>query len=226
MSKKENGRRITDLATLNVIKEVIGGRLSLRVYEAQSKANMEGFTFNAVPYEWMDVERRPIKGTDYGYVGDVKKVYSRPVGRILRTTNFLAMPCLASTNDGQTLNINADTIATELAIGAGANKLIFLSNIDGVQIDDKTAFLITAEEIPGLIKKGVVTGGMQVKMENCLRALEGGVRRIHLINGLRKDALEKEIFESVGPGTMLMLDEERENYLNEVEIQKAIGGKK
>lgn len=220
---KEAGRRITDLPTLNVIKEVIGGRLSLRVYEALSKANMEGFTFNAVPYEWMDVEPRAKKPIDFGYVGDVKKVYSRPIGRMFRSTNFMAMPCLASTNDGQTLNINADTIATELAIGAGANKLIFLSNIDGVQVNDKTAFLITADEIPDLIKKGVVTGGMQVKMENCLRALAGGVRRIHLINGLRENALEKEIFEAVGPGTMLMLDEERESYLNEVEIQKAIG---
>jgi len=223
--KKEAGRRITDMATLNVIKEVIGGRLALRVYKAQSRANMEGFTFNAVPYEWMDVEKRPKKGTDFGYVGDVKRVYSRPIGRMFRSTNFMAMPCLASTNDGQTLNINADTIATELAIGAGANKLVFLSNIDGVMVDEKTAFLITAEEIPGLIKKGVVTGGMQVKMENCMRALEGGVRRIHLINGLRTNALEKEIFEAVGPGTMLMLDEERESYLNEIEIQKAIGGK-
>ncbi|MCD8497103.1 MAG: acetylglutamate kinase [Alphaproteobacteria bacterium] len=222
--QKQGGRRITDLPTLNVIKEVIGGRLSLRVYEAMANNGLEGFTFNAVPYEWMDVERRPKKDVDYGYVGDVKKVYSRPIGRMFRSSNFIAMPCLAATNDGQTLNINADTIATELAIGAGANKLVFLSNIDGVQIDGKTAFLITAEEIPGLIEKGVVTEGMKVKMENCLRALEGGVRRIHLINGLRENALEKEIFEAVGPGTMLMLDEERESYLNEIEIQKAIGG--
>lgn len=221
--QKEGGRRITDADTIAVMKEVIGGALSLKVYEAMAKHALEGFSFNAVPYGWMDVRPRPKKPVDFGFVGDVQGVRQRPVARMFRSTNFVAMPCLAAADDGIVHNINADTIATELAIGAHASKLIFLSNVDGVQIDGETAFLITAEEIPALIDNGTVTGGMQVKMENCKRALEAGVERIHLINGLRENALEKEIFETVGPGTMLMLAEKREAYLNEVEIQKAIG---
>ncbi|MGB3213926.1 MAG: hypothetical protein WBC26_04065, partial [Alphaproteobacteria bacterium] len=73
---------------------------------------------------------------------------------------------------------------------------------------------------------GTATGGMKVKLENCLRALEGGVKRIHLINGLREDALYKEIYESVSPGTMVLPEEERQNYLNEVEVQKLIEARK
>jgi len=98
-----------------------------------------------------------------------------------------------------------------------------LSNVDGVLIDGKTAFMLTDEDIPALIEKGVVTDGMRVKMENCVRALHEGVKRIHLINGLRPNALEKEIFEAVGPGTMLISEDEKLKYLNEVEVQKAIG---
>jgi len=109
--------------------------------------------------------------------------------------------------------------------GLKADKLIFMSNVDGVKVDGDTAMMITTGEIPALIKDGIVTDGMRVKMENCADALAAGVKRIHLINGLRENALRKEIFESVGPGTMILPENERENYMNEVEVQKAIEGK-
>ena len=124
--------------------------------------------------------------------------------------------------DGQICNINADTVATELAIGMKAHKLIFLSDVDGVMVNGKVAEFLTMKDIPVLVKKGVVTGGMRVKLDNCAAALKSGVRRIHLINGLRKDALKKEIYEPVGPGTMLILDEEREIYTREIAVQWAL----
>ena len=83
--------------------------------------------------------------------------------------------------------------------------------------------MITDEDIPALIANGTVTDGMKVKMENCVRALHNGVKRIHLINGMRDNALEKEIFEAVGPGTMMITEDEKLRYMNEVEVQKAIG---
>lgn len=222
---KHEGRRITDATTMQVIREVIGGDLALKVYEAMQHTYLEGLSFNAVPADWMDVKLRAKEPVDFGFVGDIKTVHSRPALRLLKITNFIACPCLAISEDGHLCNINADTIATQLAAGLGADKLIFMSNVDGVNIDGKTALMITAEEIPQLIADGIVTDGMQVKMENCLEALNAGVKRIHLINGLRENALYKEIFESVGPGTMLLREEEKESYMNEVEVQKAIGGK-
>lgn len=220
--KKVEGRRVTDAATLEVIQEVVGGTLSLNIASSMAKNNVEGISLNAIPHDWMKLELRSKKPVDYGLVGDVKSVESRPLGRLLRVTNFVACSCVGMTPEGQVLNINADTIATQMAIGAKANKLMFLSDVDGVKIGDKTADIITAGEIPDLIKKGIATGGMKVKLENCLAALEGGVRRIHLISGLREDALKKEIYESVGPGTMLFHESERQSYLNEVEAQKVI----
>ena len=220
--KKHEGRRITDEATLQTIKDVVGGTLSLNVSSAMAKNNVEGVCLNAIPSDWLRIERRPSKPVDFGFVGDVKGAESRPLKRLLRQTNFVATPCLGFTQEGQILNINADTIATEIAIAAKAEKLIFLSDVDGVLVKGKTAEIITAEEIPGLIKDGTATGGMKVKLENCLAALKGGVQRIHVISGLRQDALHKEIYESFGPGTMLFSESERSRYLNEVEAQKVI----
>lgn len=219
---KVEGRRVTDAATLEVIQEVVGGTLSLNISSSMAKNNVEGISLNAIPHDWMKLEPRPKKPIDYGFVGDVKSVESRPIARLLRTANFIACSCVGMTPEGQVLNINADTIATQLAIGTKAHKLMFLSDVDGVQVDGKTADIITAQEIPDLIRKGIATGGMKVKLENCLAALNGGVRRIHLISGLRPDALKKEIYESVGPGTMLFHESERAAYANEVEAQKVI----
>lgn len=225
---KHKGRRVTTAAALGIMKEVIGGNLSMKIYESMAKADLDGLSFGAVPADWMNVTLRPKKPVDFGFVGDIRDAYSRPVNRLFRTVDFIACPCLAWADDKQTLcNINADTIATEIAIVTKASKLIYLSDVDGVKLkSDETAFIITAEEIPGLIKDGTITGGMQVKMENCARALKAGVKRIHLINGLTKDALHKEIYESVGPGTMLITESERAHYMNEVDAQKVLEAKR
>jgi acetylglutamate kinase len=220
--KKHEGRRITDEPTLQTIKDIVGGTLSLNVASAMAKNNVDGICLNSIPSGWLSIERRSAKSVDFGFVGDVKSAESRPLKRLLRTTNFVATPCLGYTAEGQVLNINADTIATEIAIAAKAEKLIFLSDVDGVLVNGKAAEIITAEEISGLIKDGTATGGMKVKLENCLAALKGGVQRIHVISGLREDALKKEIYESFGPGTMLFNESERSRYLNEVEAQKVI----
>ncbi len=234
-TKREGGRRITDGATLQIIKELVGGDLSLKVTQSMFKNKLDGLTFNAVPADWLKVVKRPPTYTsplegggreggviDFGFVGDIEDVRTRPIQRLLRTADFIACPCLAVSVDGDILNINADTVATDIASALNADKLIFLSNVDGVKIKNETAFMVTTDDIPKLIADGTVTDGMKVKMENCLRALQAGVKRIHLINGLRENALYKEIYESVSPGTMVIHESDRQNYLNEIEVQKLI----
>ncbi len=220
--KKNEGRRITDELTLQTIKDIVGGTLSINVASAMARNNVEGICLNAIPHGWLKIERRPAKPIDYGFVGDIHGTEGRPLKRLLRQTNFVATPCLGFTDEGQVLNINADTIATEVAIGAKADKLIFLSDVDGVLVNGKAADIITTGEIPGMIKDGTATGGMKVKLENCHAALKGGVRRVHVISGLRADALKKEIYEPVGPGTMLFDESERQRYMNEVAAQKVL----
>lgn len=220
--RKHEGRRVTDAATLAVMHEVLGGRLSLRVHAAMTAAGIEGLSFNAVPPGWLDVALRPTEPVDFGLVGDVRAARGRAIHRAFRAAPCVACACLAATPEGQSVNINADTVATELAIGAGADKLLLLSNVDGVMVGGERAFVITDDEIPGLIESGQAHGGMRVKLENCARALEAGVARVHIINGTEPGALSREIFESVGPGTMVLKAAERDAYLREVEIHKTI----
>ena len=123
--KKHEGRRITDAATMQVIREAIGGDLSLSIYEAMQHNNVDGLSFNAVPSDWMNVELRPKKPVDFGFVGDIKAINPRSIMRKLKIVDFIASPCLSISNDGHLCNINADTVATQLAAGLKADKLIF-----------------------------------------------------------------------------------------------------
>ncbi|MCC6597658.1 MAG: acetylglutamate kinase [Alphaproteobacteria bacterium] len=224
--KKVEGRRVTDAAAMQIMRHVVAGDLSLSVASAMARVKLEGISLNAVPVDWMNVAMRSKKPVDYGYVGDVLSVHARPINRLFRFTNFVVCACLATAEDGTILNINADTVATQLAIGVQAHKLMFLSDVDGVIIHDKVAAIITDKQIDELIADGTATGGMRVKLENCKAALRAGVRRIHLLSGLREDALKKEIYESFGPGTMLFTESERKSYENELETQKLIEGRK
>jgi acetylglutamate kinase len=224
--QKHEGRRVTDQASMDLMAEIVGGRLSLAVTSSMARHDLHGLSFNAVPPKWMSVELRDKTPVDFGFVGDIHSVSKRAVERIFKSTDFAACACLATTKDGTLCNINADTIATQIAIATGASKLVFLSDVDGVSINDAVQSLMTAEEIPTHIKSGDVTGGMQVKLENCADALKLGVRRIHLINGFRDDALKHEIFEPEGPGTMLILDSERNSYMNEIQAQSVIEKKR
>ena len=220
---KIGGKRVTNAANMEIARHVLGGDLSLSVSAMMAKIKLDGLSFNCVPPSWMRVVIKPkTEGDDFA--GAVEDVYARPINRLFRSVNFVACTCLAQTGDGVTCNINADTIATQIAIGTQAHKLIFLSDVDGVKIGGRTAEIITAEQIDGYIADGTATGGMKVKLENCKAALDAGVRRIHLRSGLRQDALKKEIYEPVGPGTMLFKDSERQSYENEVQAHKLIAG--
>lgn len=223
--EKTGGKRITDAANMAIVKHVLGGDLSLKVTGAMAKVKLEGLSLNAVPADWMNVTLQPKTKEDV-FTGGIHSVQSRPINRLFRTVNFVACACIAMTDDGVACNINADTIATQLAIGTQAHKLIFLSDVDGVKIGTETAEIITDEQIEGYIANGTVTGGMLVKMQSCKDALDAGVRRIHLLSGLRKDALKREIYDSIGPGTMLFKESERQAYANEVEAHKLIESQK
>jgi acetylglutamate kinase len=220
--KKLNGRRVTDGPTLGAIKAVVGGFLSLNVLESMARCKLPGVALSAFPADWMRVTLRSKKPVNYGFVGDIKAVEGRPILQMFKAADFIASSCLGIMPDGQMCNINADTVAAQVAIALQAHKLIFLSDVEGVIVNGKTVNMLAAGEISKLIEKGVVSGGMRVKLENCLTALQAGVRRIHLISGLKKNALEREIHEPTGSGTMLIRESERENYLNEVQAQEII----
>ncbi|NQZ14890.1 MAG: hypothetical protein HRT94_08735, partial [Alphaproteobacteria bacterium] len=127
-------------------------------------------------------------------------------------TNLAVVPCLAFTEEGTALNINADNVAVKLAEETQANKLIFMTDIDGVMVNNEVQSVLTTCDVEQLIHERIVTDGMRVKLENCVEALRAGVRRIHILNGFKKDTLRNEIYTSDGTGTMIVRSKEKEIY--------------
>lgn len=220
--RKVNGRRITGPREMQIIKRVMAADLGFKVTSTMAELGLYGLALNATPPSWISVTPRPRDNEDdFGYDGTISAVDFDKIQRSFKGVPFIATPCLSATaKDG--ININADNVAVALAKGAKARKLIFLSDVDGVLVDGKTVPFLTDKDIPDLIEKGIATGGMQVKLENCIDALNNGVKRIHLLDGFRPHALRSEIYDSEGPATMIIPEKSKQAYLNEVAAQKAI----
>jgi acetylglutamate kinase len=220
--RKVEGRRITGSREMQLIKQVMTADLGYRVNASMAKLGLNGLVLGALPPSWVKVTPRPRDNLDdYGYDGTIDSVNEDVLRHAFDGMRFIATPCLSVTEkDG--ININADNVASALAIGCKARKLIFLSDVEGVLIDGKTAPYLTDEDIPKLIADGTVTGGMKVKLENCCDALNAGVRRIHLLDGFKPHALLREVYDSIGAATMILREEDRQSYLNEIETEKVI----
>ncbi len=220
--RKHEGRRITGVKEIKIVKQVLSADLGYKISSTMAALELNGLCLNGVPASWINITPRPRDNEDnFGYDGTISAVHGEHIRPLFDRANFIATPCLGITQKNG-VNINADNVAVALAEGCVARKLIFLSDVDGVLVDGKVAPFITDKEIPALIENGTVTGGMQVKLENCLHAMQNGVRRIHLLDGFRHNALTHEIYESEGPATMIIREQDREAYLSEIALEKAI----
>jgi acetylglutamate kinase len=216
---KIDGRRISSNEDIKIIKKVLAGDLGFKISETCVKLKLPSTVLNAIPPHWTNAKRRSKKDGITRFDGVLNSINKKNIWSHFSSTNLAIVPCLAFTKDGTALNINADNVAIELACETKANKLILMTDIDGVMVDKKVQFLLTVKDIEKLIKEKIVTDGMKVKLENCMNALKSGVRRVHILNGFKKDTLRDEIYTSRGIGTMIVRDKEKQNYLSK-ELQK------
>ncbi|NCC22867.1 MAG: acetylglutamate kinase [Alphaproteobacteria bacterium] len=219
-SRRENGIRLTAAPDMRIIQKVMAGDLGYRIATEMERRSLSGLTLSAIPPGWVNLSF-PKRAPEFqNFDAEITGIDNEAVKRVLSAAGFLACPCLA-TAGGHGVNINADNVAVALASGLPSRKLIFLSDVDGVLVNGETAPVLTDSDIHSLIADGTITGGMKVKMENCLHALQSGVRRIHLLNGFRENALLHEIYEPTGPGTLILREEDRERYARELEMDEA-----
>jgi acetylglutamate kinase len=166
----------------------------------------------------LQVNKKFSNGEDIGYVGEIKNVNPQVIHDLLEK-DFLPIICPIGTDDSyHSYNINADDAASAIAEAMNAEKLAFLSDIEGVYYDkDDPSTLIselTVAEAGGLIESGHVAGGMIPKLQNCITAIENGVNRVHILDGRIPHCLLLEIFTNKGIGTAILRNEE-EKYSNE-----------
>ena len=202
-----DGLRVTDPQTLEVVEMVLGGGINKELVRLVQQLGGRAVGLTGKD-GGLALARRLERTPDLGLVGEVTRVDRRVLDRLLPEFIPIVAP-LASADDGQTLNVNADTFAAALAVALGAEKLVLLTNVPGV-VDGSGQLVpsLTPDAARGLITSGAVKGGMIPKIENALAALEEGVRKVHIIDGRLEHALLLEIFTRGGVGTEFIPTEE------------------
>jgi acetylglutamate kinase len=155
-----------------------------------------------------DKQTGETRKVDFGNVGDVLDINSRLLKLLLDADYLPVVSSLGADENGQIFNINADTIASEIAIELGAEKLILLSDVNGIYLDasDETTKLsrVSVSEAEAMIEAGAATGGMIPKLQNLIQVIARGVRSAHVIGGSERNALLSEVFTDEGTGTMII----------------------
>ncbi len=221
------GRRVTTDEALTVVKMVYRGLLNTDLVSALRHHGVQAVGISGVDGDLVTAHRRPPvqvvddKGTermvDYGHVGDVDRVDPRILTTLLDHRFLPVVSSLAGDVEGQVFNVNADTVAEQLARGLQAQKLIFMTGAAGVLRDRNDASTLVTfadpDDLTELMQSGALAGGMKPKVEACIRAATGGVERTHIIDGRAPDALLLEVFTGAGTGTMIVGRKEKATYL-------------
>ena len=213
------GRRVTDDATLEMAKMVFAGKINTDILAALRNRGIEAVGLSGVDGNIVHAERRPPKQitnrqtgerseVDFGHVGDVVEINSRLLTVLLDHGYLPVISSLGADAEGTVFNINADTIAAEIAIRLQAEKLILLSDVDGIYLragePETKLSRLTAGEAEAMIKDGTATGGMIPKLQSIAALLKRGVHSAHILDGTKRNALLSEIFTDSGTGTMIV----------------------
>jgi len=213
-----NGRRVTDTETLEVAKMVFAGQINLDIVSALRGFGCETVGLSGVDGNIIHARRREIQKVlnqetgevetiDFGHVGDIVEINVRLLSLLLDNGYVPVISSLGADEQGNIYNINADTIAAEIAVHLQAEKLILLTDVDGILLDrddpSSRVSRLTVEEADRLVKDRVVSSGMLPKIAAIAHLIRRGVRSAHIINGSKRNALLHEVFTDEGAGTMI-----------------------
>jgi acetylglutamate kinase len=199
-----DGRRVTDDDTMEVVEMVLGGRLNREIVELLNRAGGRSIGLTGNDGSMLQVRRRVVDGRDLGRVGEVVGVDPGPIRAVSDAGYVPVVAPLGVDAGGVTYNVNADEAAGAIARALAAEKLILLTDVEGVKdAGGRLISRLTREEVRKLLAEGAIQGGMIPKVECCLDALAGGVDRTHIIDGRILHAVLLEVFTDVGVGTLI-----------------------
>ena len=210
-----NGLRVTDEETME-IAEMVLGRVNKSLVTMVEELGVKAVGISGKDGGLLKVKKKYADGKDIGYVGEITDVDPNILYDLMEK-DFLPIICPVGL-DGEfnTYNINADDAACAIARAVGANKLAFLTDIEGLYRDfeDKSSLIseIKVKEAKELIAGGTIGGGMLPKLSNCIDAIEAGVSRVHIIDGRIPHSILMEIFSDRGVGTAILGDTEEKYY--------------
>ena len=210
-----NGLRVTDEETME-IAEMVLGRVNKSLVSMVESLGVKAVGISGKDGGLLKVKKKYSDGKDIGYVGEISEVDPQILFDMMEK-DFLPIICPVGLDDEfNTYNINADDAACAVARAEGANKLAFLTDIEGLYRDfnDKSSLIseIKVSEAKELIAGGTIGGGMLPKLSNCIDAIEAGVSRVHIIDGRIPHSILMEIFSDRGVGTAILGDTEEKFY--------------
>lgn len=210
-----NGLRKTDEATME-IAEMVLGKVNKSLVQMVQSLGVNAIGISGKDGGLLKVNKKLSKGQDIGFVGEVKEVNPKILYDLLEK-DFLPIVCpVGMDDDFNTYNINADDAACAIARAVKAEKLAFLTDIEGVYKDPEKKETLISElpvaEAKTLIQEGFIGGGMLPKLNNCIDAIENGVSRVHILDGRIAHCLLLEIFTNKGIGTAILGDKETKFY--------------
>ncbi|MBO4775041.1 MAG: acetylglutamate kinase [Lachnospiraceae bacterium] len=208
-----NGLRVTDAETME-IAEMVLNKVNKSLVAMVQELGVKAVGISGKDGGLLRVNKKFADGKDIGFVGDIKEVNAKVIYDLLSNDFLPIVAPIGLDDEYNTYNINADDAACEIAKAVGAEKLAFLTDIEGLyrDINDKSSFIskITVSDAKDLIASGTLGGGMLPKLTNCTSAMEAGVNRVHILDGRIPHCLLLEIFTKEGIGTMIMPDSDEE----------------
>ena len=201
------GLRVTDEATME-IAEMVLNRVNKSLVQLVNELGVKAVGISGKDGQLLKCERKYAGGQDIGFVGDVKEVNPQVIYDLLEK-DYLPIICPIGFDDSfQSYNINADDAACAVARAVKAEKLAFLTDVEGLyrEFEDKSSLIseITAEAAQEMVSSGMLGGGMLPKLQNCIDAIEHGVSRVHILDGRIPHCLLLEIFTKKGIGTAIL----------------------
>ena len=215
-AKFVNGLRITDAETME-IAEMVLNKVNKGLVSMVQELGVKAVGISGKDGGLLKVDKKYSNGEDIGFVGDIKDVDPKILYDLLERDFLPIVAPIGMDDNFQTYNINADDAACAIAKAVGAEKLAFLTDIEGLykDINDKSSFIsrLSASEADQLINDGFIGGGMLPKLANCTSAIKNGVNRVHILDGRIPHCLLLEIFTQKGIGTAIVKDDEVDKIL-------------
>ena len=210
-----SGLRVTDEETVEIAEMVLDGKINSDIVTLLNRRGVSAVGLSGKDANLIRAQKKlatvyegeESRKVDIGYVGQVERIDTRLLQDLIAHDYIPVIAPIGVGADGESYNINADYVAAEIAGALGAEKLLLLTDVEGVYKDyeDKSSFIstLTAAEARRYIEDGTLTGGMIPKVEACLRALEAGAAKTHIIDGRLSHSIILEIFTSAGIGTQV-----------------------
>ena len=217
-TKFVEGLRVTDQDTME-IAEMVLNKINKGLVQMIEKLGVKAVGISGKDGGTIHVEKKLVNGQDIGFVGNVKDVNSELIDTLLDNDFIPVIAPIGLGDDYESYNINADDAACAVATAIKAEKLAFLTDIEGVctNPNDKDTLIsvLTLDKANELIREGYIGGGMLPKIRNCIDAVNNGVNRVHILDGRKDHCLLLEFFTQKGIGTAI-IDDERKLYEHEI----------